>query len=80
MSLRNGEKLFGKRKTPLSRAQAKRFGTRGASKRIPFLSLAGQTVIVNRAILPASDLGLSAPSQEKIPSDMIAESLPATVA
>jgi len=42
------------------------FGERKNSQ-IPFPSLAGQTVIVNRAVLPTSDLRLSAPSQKKFP-------------
>jgi len=46
---------------------------------IAFPSLAGQSVIVNRAVLPTSDHCLSAPSQVKL-SDINADSLPATVA
>ena len=35
-------------------------------EKISFLSLAGQTVIVNRAVLPTSDLCFSAPSQARL--------------
>lgn len=75
-----GEKLFAKRKTPKSRAQGKSLRITHRALRIEkisFLSLAGQTVIVNRAVLPTSAPRSSAPSQ--FPSDIIAESLPATV-
>jgi len=67
-----GEKLFAELKNALLRAQDKKINyalriTHYALKKISFLSLAGQTVIVNRAVLPTSDQSLSAPSQKKFP-------------
>jgi len=56
-----GQGKWEKKKRPVAGA-----GNRNKAE-IPFLSLAGQTVIVNRAVLPTSAPSSSAPSQEKFP-------------